>query len=129
MIAAAGNLGPGGPRAYPAGYGDVIAVTPVDSRRRVFRRANQGTYIDLAAPGVRIWTAAAGGAGDYVTGTSFAAPFVTAAAAALLAETPGASPAWVRRRLIEHAVDLGQPGLDIRFGWGLVQAPRGCAAR
>ena len=35
-----------------------LAVTAVDRRGQVYRRANRGDHIDLAAPGVNLWTAA-----------------------------------------------------------------------
>lgn len=68
VVAAAGNSGPSGPRIYPAAQRGVIAVTAIDSRFRPYRDANQGEYIDLAAPGQDIWTARPGGtSGRYST--------------------------------------------------------------
>ena len=57
FTAAAGNDGPAALPAYPAAYPEVIAVTAVTKDKRVYPSANRGPYIDLAAPGVRIWTA------------------------------------------------------------------------
>ena len=57
VVAAAGNNGPGAEPSYPAAYPGVIAVTAVDQNLNVYRRATQGAYVDLAAPGVNIWTA------------------------------------------------------------------------
>jgi subtilisin family serine protease len=68
--------------AYPAAYPEVIAVTAVDRNKRSYAEANHGTYIDMAAPGVRIWTALPNNQQGMLSGTSFAAPFVTAIAAA-----------------------------------------------
>lgn len=78
LVAAAGNLGPAGPPQYPAAYPEAIAVTAVDRDGRIYDRASQGDYIDIAAPGVHIWSAGADGRGRFVDGTSFAVPFVTA---------------------------------------------------
>ena len=72
MIAAAGNWGVEKP-AYPAAFKDVLAVTAVADKMKIYRKANRGDYIDFAAPGVRLWTAVPGG-GKYQTGTSFASP-------------------------------------------------------
>ncbi|MBB1491316.1 S8 family serine peptidase [Paracoccus sp. MC1862] len=58
LIAAAGNMGPSAPPIYPAAYPQVIAVTAVDRDRGVCRRADRSPYIDFAAPGVDVWTAA-----------------------------------------------------------------------
>jgi subtilisin family serine protease len=63
------------------------------------------------------------------TGTSFAAPFVTAAAAALGASEPAAGPDAIRAGLRERAHDLGDAGIDDIFGHGLVQADGPCPAR
>ena len=81
FIAAAGNGGPAAPPGYPAAYKEVIAVTAVDDRKRSYDYANRGRYIDVAAPGVRIWTALPDNKEGMLNGTSFAAPFVTAIAA------------------------------------------------
>lgn len=127
LVAAAGNGGPAARPAYPAGYGAVIAVTAVDRRAQVYRRASRGRHIDLAAPGVDVWSAASVSGARPLTGTSFAAPFVTAAAALLLQAEPGLSPAQVRNRLRRDARDLGPSGVDEIFGHGLVTPPQGCA--
>ena len=74
IIAAAGNNGAGAEPAYPAAYPGVIAVTAVDQDLNVYRRATQGAYIDLAGPGVNVWTASAQGSGALRTGTSYAVP-------------------------------------------------------
>ena len=77
FVAAAGNGGPAAPPGYPAAYKEVIAVTAVDDRKRSYDYANRGRYIDVAAPGVRIWTALPDRKEGMLNGTSFAAPFVT----------------------------------------------------
>ncbi len=120
LVAAAGNGGPAAKPAYPAAYPQVIAVTAVDRRAQVYRRANRGGHIDLAAPGVDVWTAASIRGARTKTGTSFATPFVTAAAALLMQKEPGLTPAEVRARLQSSARDLGKAGHDEVFGHGLV---------
>ncbi|NNE21020.1 MAG: S8 family serine peptidase, partial [Rhizobiales bacterium] len=51
-VAAAGNLGSKAPPAYPAAYPQVIAVTATDAKDRLYKRANRGDYVTIAAPGV-----------------------------------------------------------------------------
>jgi serine protease len=61
---------------------------------------------------------------DY-SGTSMATAHVSAAAALVIASGvvgTKPSPLHVQRRLEQTARDLGQPGYDIRYGWGLVNA-------
>jgi subtilisin family serine protease len=124
IVAAAGNDGPSAKAAYPAAYENVIAVTAVDRRKRAYRRANQGDYVDIAAPGVGVWAAASIKGTRPKTGTSFAAPFVAAATALVKSRAPGQVPAIEILR--KDAEDLGQPGKDPVFGWGLLNAENLC---
>lgn len=120
LVAAAGNDGPRAKPAYPAAYPQVVAVTAVDRQKLPYRRAARGSHIDLAAPGVDVWIAASQKGERPRSGTSFAAPFVTAAIAlARKAEGDGAKTAALSR-LTDSAEDLGQPGHDDIFGWGLL---------
>ncbi|HYO55081.1 S8 family serine peptidase, partial [Archangium sp.] len=61
---------------------------------------------------------------DYarLSGTSTATPYVSGVAALLWSARPGLTPARVRELLQRSARDLGAPGHDDTFGWGLVQA-------
>lgn len=123
LVAAAGNRGPDSGPTYPAAYSGVIAVTAVDRYLKRYAEASSGSFIALAAPGVAVWTADEAGAGMLADGTSFAAPFVTAAVARLRAAEPKLPSSAVRGRLIAAARDLGAQGDDAEFGGGLVQAP------
>ena len=127
IVAAVGNHGPKAPPLYPAAYAGVIAVTAIDRRFGVFRRANQGPHVDIAAPGVNVWTAASVAGARPKTGTSFAAPFVSAAAALLLARDPGLGPQEVKTALSAMTRDIGLPGKDPVFGWGVLEAQGLCA--
>lgn len=128
LIAAAGNAGPNADPLFPAAYEGVVAVTAVDSQSRVYRRANAGDHVDFSAPGVQLWTAASVSGGRYRSGTSYAAPFVSAALAAARASSPDAPSGDLIEALAQGVVDLGEPGRDATFGWGLVQAPAICNA-
>ncbi len=128
LVAAAGNSGPLSDPLYPAAHEGVVAVTAVDVESRVYRQANAGEHIDFAAPGVQLWTAASVSGGRYRSGTSYAAPFVSAALASARARTPDARSADLIDALAKGTVDLGDPGRDSTFGWGLVQAEGACAA-
>ncbi|MDO5705013.1 MAG: S8 family serine peptidase, partial [Paracoccus sp. (in: a-proteobacteria)] len=95
-------------------------------REQAYRRASRGEHIDLAAPGVEVWTAASISGARPQTGTSFAAPFVTAAAALLLQENPDLTPADLREQLRVSARDLGAEGQDDIYGHGLLTVPEVC---
>ncbi len=126
LIAAAGNEGPKAKPVYPAAYPDVIAVTAVDRQMKPYRRAVRGDHIDIAAPGVGVWTAASISGGRQKSGTSFAAPFVTAAAAMMLGANPQMGPKEVGEELTRMASDMGEPGKDAVFGWGLLNVRALC---
>jgi hypothetical protein len=139
FVAAAGNGGPAAAEAFPAAYQEVIAVTAIDRNKHGYAEANHGAYIDVAAPGVRVWTALPGEGQGFLSGTSFAAPFVTAIAAATYNATPMKTAAAEGRRALNPKDEVlarmgieklggGGPGARDRvFGWGLVQAPANCA--
>jgi hypothetical protein len=124
VVAAVGNSGPRAEPLYPAAYTGVVAVTAVDGRDRIYRRAVQGDHVSFAGPGVAISTAASISGVRPQTGTSFAVPFVTTALAAAMADGSIADAAITR--LTEASRDLGGPGKDDVFGWGLVQIPAPC---
>ena len=124
IVAAAGNNGPQGSPAYPAASKGVIAVTAVDRFQRPYSRANRGWYINFAAPGVGIWTPCIDGRGRFRNGTSYAAAYFTAMAAEQLNQ-PGMKQGHKALRKVsrKRALDLGPPGKDPIYGWGLVRCP------
>lgn len=123
LVAAAGNGGPAAAPLYPAAYDGVIAVTAVDDSNRLYRWANQGEYIDFAATGVKVLTARADGSVGRESGTSMATPVVSAKVACLLASTPTLTLAQVVQQLQQQAQDLGEPGRDSQYGYGLLTRP------
>ncbi len=88
LVAAAGNGGPSAKPAYPAAYDQVLAVTATDDRDGLYKDANRGAYIAIAAPGVDIVAAAPGGAYDISSGTSLAAAHISGIAALMLERNP-----------------------------------------
>ncbi len=84
FIAAAGNNGPKGAPVYPAAYPEVIAVTATDEKDKLYRQANRGDYISIAAPGVDIIAPALKGSYELSSGTSMAAAHVSGVVALLL---------------------------------------------
>jgi subtilisin family serine protease len=118
-IAAAGNGGPTAQPMYPAAYPEVVAVTAIDAKGRAFRLANRGEYVDIAAPGVNVRHALAGGGYGASSGTSYAVPFVTVAVARLLEWSD--DPAAILDALYASAMDVGAPGRDQIYGFGQLQ--------
>jgi len=126
LVAAVGNWGRTDKPAYPAAYNHVVAVTATKGSELIYSHANQGKYVDFAAPGVGIYTAQSGGGGKTQSGTSFASPYITAMAAILTkaGKTPTAND--LRRTLSKATRDLGKPGKDTVFGYGYVKARPAC---
>jgi hypothetical protein len=127
-VAAGGNGGPKASPVYPAAQSGIIAVTAVDAELEPYRDATRGSYIDFAAPGVDVWAATPGAGGAYVSGTSYATPFVIAT---LISHNDPRSPGAALRvdidQLGKYVEDLGVSGKDPIFGWGLLRAYPGCS--
>jgi subtilisin family serine protease len=124
LIAAAGNMGPQSPPLYPAADENVIAVTAVDESDKLMPQANQGAHVALAAPGVNVLETAPRASYNFTTGTSVAAAHVSGVAALILERNPGIDPATLEEALFSTARDLGAPGRDPMFGYGLVDPYR-----
>ena len=125
LVAAAGNWGSAKRPAYPAAYRDVIAVTALDQKRRIYKKANSGAYIDFAAPGVRIYAAVPRG-GRVMSGTSFATPYIAVLLAMHIEAGAPKSPGTLRQLLSGRVLDLGDPGRDDIFGYGIVKLRPKC---
>ena len=149
VVAGAGN-GAADSVAYPAFGPHVIAVGATTDSGCLASYSDHGDGLDLVAPGGGSDAHVAGdpacqpgrrGSSIYqvtlgdptptgfglvgYSGTSMAAPHVSAAAALVVASRViGAepSPDAIEKRLEQTARDLGQPGRDAAYGWGLVDA-------
>jgi serine protease len=150
VVAAAGNEAVRAV-AYPARATSVISVGSTTEHGCLSDFSNVGTGLDIVAPGggsdaflndpgcaadappgrdimqVTILGAdrSVFGIPDGYQGTSMAVPHVSAVAALVIASGvlgPHPTPAAVERRLKLTARDLGPPGPDTRYGWGLIDA-------
>jgi len=132
LVAAAGNAGPKSAPLYPAADPDVIAVTATDSDDSLYKMANRGSYIAIAAPGVEVLVAAPGQAYQLTTGTSVAAAHVSGIAALLLERKASLTPADIRTILMATAKPLGVKDSGTKesaaFGAGLADAYRAAMA-
>jgi subtilisin family serine protease len=122
IVAAVGNDGPAAPPLYPASYPHVVGVTGVDAHNKALVEAARGPQVMFASPGADL--AAAGNDGGYaaVRGTSFASPIVAALLAGALSAPSPVQAAAAIDALAKSAVDLGKPGRDLTYGFGLVGA-------
>ena len=115
IVCAAGN--DGGRVAYPAAYGETIAVGAVDREGRVCEFSARGREIDVAAPGWQITSTWIGGGYATLSGTSMAAPFVAGVLALAIVHCGAKRP---QEMLRQSSTDAGPPGRDDGYGWGLI---------
>lgn len=127
VVAAAGNQGRAAAPVFPAAYEQVLAATALHSSKRVYRRANQGDYIDYALPGADVPTLTRDGQQAVSSGTSYAVPFLVALVAQSGAERLAQPGDWMSGGAIPSE-DLGQPGKDAVYGHGLPTVAVRCPA-
>ncbi len=139
VIAASGNDG-SDEVDYPAAFENCIAVGAVRYDKEKTDYSNYGEDLDLVAPGGDLEEDQNGdGYGDgilqetfnfagfgwdywYFTGTSMASPHVAGVAALIKSLHPNYGPDEIRQVLQNTAQDLGNPGWDERYGYGLIDA-------
>jgi subtilisin family serine protease len=120
VVCAAGNDGRPNSVNWPAALPEVIAVGAVDKNGRVASFSSRGEQVDIAGPGVNMLSCWPGGTHKRLSGTSMATPVVAGAIALLLA-LEKLTPAQVAERLKTFALDVGDPGRDPDYGWGLIR--------
>jgi serine protease len=141
LVCAAGNdFQRGDMPSYPAAYDAyciAVAATRFDGTRSYY--STTGPYVDIAAPGGDMMVDQNGdGYPDgivqqtftidpnqfayfFFQGTSMAAPHVSGVAA-LLVSKGVIQPDKVRQAIEMTAKDMGAPGWDPEYGWGIVDA-------
>ena len=112
IVAAIGNDGPAAAPLFPAAYDGVVGVTGVDARSRVLIEAGRGAHVDFAALGVH----------ERARGTSYAAAIVAARLATVLRAPNSTNAQNAISALRGEARDLGAPGRDDVYGYGLVES-------
>jgi len=120
IVAAAGDTGSDQP-TFPASLDPVIAVGATDIQNQHAKFSTYGKAIDLVAPGVKIYSTVPGRGYDVHSGSSMAAAQVSGAAALLASLPQFRSPQSIRKALLASAMDIGDPGVDLYFGAGLLQ--------
>jgi len=122
IVAASGNEADGRYRAAaPATIPGVISVTGVDQDLQASKLSGtSGLDVSVSAPGAGLYGSYPGDQIAGWSGSSAAAPLVSGIVALMRAQDPAASANDIVFRLINTARDLGEPGFDATFGFGLV---------
>ena len=94
-------------------------------------QATSWEYHFITAPGENIYSTLPGNKYGYMSGTSMATPVVAGVAALLEARWPSlkTNPETVAQILFTTATDLGAPGVDPVYGYGLLNAARAFQAQ
>jgi len=138
MVAAAGNDAGDAMSISPANLENVITVAASDSNDNTWFISNKGAKIDVCAPGVNIIstvpsTVDLSNNGTIVpvtdeyaraSGTSMAAPQVTAIAALIKSVNPDFTPEEIRQVIRVSSDDISSEGWDTESGYGRVNAFR-----
>ena len=110
---------------YPGAYEDVIAVGSVDKNMNVSSFSNKNDSVFVVAPGEDVYSLGTLPFTVYKSsGTSFSAPFVSGLAAMLKEKYPQMGQKDFGEILKASSKDLGEPGYDTSYGYGLIQVPQ-----
>ena len=130
VVCAAGNSGRSNDVNYPAAYPETIAVTAFDENGRPARFNSTGSQVDVAAPGVNIYSTWTNGTYSSISGTSMACPFVTGVLLLLLAKHEAQenetglndckTVAQIKQHLQKYSTDKGVIGKDSTWGYGMI---------
>lgn len=121
VVAAAGNKGSYRP-TYPAAFEDVVAVTAVDNNDKLCNFSNFGKYIDIAAPGLDIYSTSKDGGYEYRSGTSMACGFVSGTIALVWGAVPEKTPKEIEEIIKDSAKKVDALGHTTNIGSGVIDA-------
>lgn len=128
VVVSAGNDATDAEYYYPAAIRECITVSASDLNDSRADFSNYGACVDVAAPGINIkssvpYFADHDGIVDgfsYYSGTSMAAPFVSAEAAMLKLENSSRNVSEIEYLLQKRIRDAGPLGRDMLFGYGII---------
>jgi thermitase len=131
VVAAAGNNASSA-LFFPAAANHVVGVAAIDNTGNRASFSNHGDYVDVAAPGVNIYSTVptypvTQGVQNYAFyyGTSMAAPFVSALGGLVAMATPGLAADGVAARIEQSAASSASGGgWDESLGYGVIDSWR-----
>jgi hypothetical protein len=106
---------------YPAAYETVIGVGAVDYEKTAAGFSQKNSSVTAAMYGVGVKAPGIRNSERYVTvsGTSYAAAALCGITAAVVQEYPDITPVQYRELLEVSCEDLGEPGYDFSYGYGM----------
>jgi hypothetical protein len=119
VVVAAGNTGV---QESIAANSNIVAVSATDSSDTKASWSSYGAFVDVAAPGVGVWTTTRGGGYGAVSGTSVASPATAGVYALMMSANPMLSATALDEALFSTAVDVGSAGFDSFYGHGRIDA-------
>lgn len=120
LVAASGNNG-SETTLYPAGWDNVLSVGSVNTNLQRSSFSNYGDYLDVVASGETILSTNSAGSYSTASGTSVAAPFVSATAALLFSQNGSLDKSEVVNAIESSARDIDVSGTDKYTGHGYLQ--------
>ncbi len=77
---------------------------------------------DISAPGVNVISSVPGGGYGPNSGTSMASPHINGVVALMIQANPDLAVEQIKQIIFDTAFNLGSPGEDNQYGWGMVDA-------
>jgi serine protease len=99
-----------------------MSVAAVDADMNVAGFSQFNDQIEIAAPGVNVWSTFPPNTYQALSGTSMACPYVAGVAAEVWSHFPDCTNDQIRNVLLKTAMDRGAAGYDVHYGHGIVQA-------
>lgn len=132
VVSITGNTDDGGIeyRSYPGGYDEVIAVGASTANNLKASYSNYGLpWTEIVAPvGNRLDSTTLDNTYGWGWGTSYACPQVAAVVALMKSLNNSMTVSEIRSILRKSATDIGDPGKDEFFGYGLLNATKAVMA-
>ena len=106
---------------YPAAYDTVIGVGAVDAENKIadFSQKNKSVTTVMSGVDIQVPSIKNGARYTTVSGTSYAAAAICGITAGIAEEYPDITPAQFRNLIKSSCLDLGEPGYDIAYGYGI----------
>lgn len=122
MVAATGNDGMSQVH-FPASFESVIGVGAIDFDQGYAHFSNNGEALEFSGYGVDVYSTYLDEQYVYMSGTSMASPYITGILALYMEANPHLTNKEIRELARMNAVNLGAPGKDNFFGYGVLSLP------